>query len=238
MEEEYIKRVEAYLSRRLSEGERVQFEAELNSDQVLKNIFDEYTLAMVVIDRQVENDLRLKFKTWRVENKRARSRTLVLWSSMAASLLLLITFFFIFSPPVSKSKQVALDVYTLPKSSGSTMGESDQHLSMGRQAYDNSDFQQAIVEWSTVTAPTPEVTYYLAHSYFNTKKYDEAASLFQRLASSSSVYNFPSDWYLALSYLARDNHEKGMQQLAKMVKDKDHPYHHEAQQLRAKLLTL
>lgn len=239
MEEEYIKRVEAYVNRRLREDERVQFEADLTSDQGLKNIFDEYSLAMAVVDRQVENDLRLKFQTWRTNSKRGKSRMLVISMSIAASLLLLITFYFlILSPPVTESKQLALDVYTLPKSSGSTMGESDQHLSMGRQAYDNNNFQQAIAEWSTVTTLTPEVTYYLAHSYFNIKKYDEAALLFQRLASSSSVYNFPSDWFLALSYLALDNHERGMRQLEKIVNDKDHPYRQEAQQLKAKVLTL
>lgn len=236
MEEGYIKRVEAYINRKLNEDERRRFEADLKNDQALRIIFDEYTLAMAVIDQQVENDLRSKFQTWRADNQPDKSRMLVVFMSIAASLLLLITvYFFISSPSVNKGAQLALDVYTLPKSSGSTMGESDRHLSLGRQAYDNKEFQQAIAEWSAIEAPTPEVTYYLAHSYFNVKEYDQAALLFQRLASGSSVYNFPSDWYLVLSYMALDDREKGIQQLEKIINDKDHPYHLEAQQLKTKL---
>jgi hypothetical protein len=75
----------------------------------------------------------------------------------------------------------------------------------------------------------------LAHSYFNGKKYDQAVFLFQQLTSGSSVYNYPSDWYLALSYLALNDHDKSRKQLEAILKDKDHPYYAEAAQLKKKM---
>lgn len=236
MEEERIIQVEAFYNGRLSKDDQQQFMRDLEEDPALKRVFEEYELCLSVIDRQVEKELRSKFDTWRAPQKESKTRTLFVMMSIAASLLLLISFYFIFvSSKPNTADQLAYDVYTLPKSPGSTMGEGDQHWLQGKEAYNNKDFHRAISEWSAIKNPTPEETYYLAHSYFNIRDYAKAEALFRQVALGTSVYNYPADWYLTLSYLALNKKDEFKKQLDKIIVDKDHPYNSEARELIRKM---
>lgn len=234
--EEYISRAERYLRHDLDEAGRRQFEADMKEDAELKDIYQKCKFAMDVINNQVESDLREKFGHWKKERSQATRRTLYWYSAIAASILLLISFYFILTSPQQKSgAQLAHELYSLPKGPGSVMGDADIHWSKGAEAYNRGDFKEAAAEWAYIDNPGPETTYYLAHSYFNSSQYAKASAAFDKLSTGTSVYNYPADWFLALSLLAEEKEELSRAQLGKMISDQRHPYYEDALKLRSLL---
>lgn len=237
MNDKHINRVEAYFKKTLSEKEEKQFMNDVRSDKALRRTFEEYQLAVDATDEQVERDLRLKFAGWRDAQNKNRRRSLIIYTGIAASILLLIGIYLISNRgfKINGNIQLALKLYELPDTPESTMGNEDRHWSLGREAFGQQKFVQAIDEWKKIEEPGPEVNYYLAHCYFNIENYNNAISLFQELSSGTSVYSYSSDWYLALAYLAADQPDRVHDQLMKIVNDTTHPYHDDARDLKIKM---
>jgi tetratricopeptide (TPR) repeat protein len=235
MEEQYISKIEAYFKRTLSDDERKKFEKELQKDPVLKETFDQYKLAMDVMDQQIENDLRVKFSDWKKEKKHI-SRNITIYSAMAASIVILVGFYLIFKWRTGSAtyEQLASRYYSLPEPPAYSMGDEEIHTEKGMNAYRKNSFQDAINEWLKVKDPDPEVMYYLGHAYYNEKEYQKAAQIFKKLAKGTSVYNYPSDWYLLLSLLSSGNTEQFQHQTEYILSDKKHPYYKDALELKNK----
>ena len=236
MEDKYIERIEAYFDKKLNELESKQFLNDLEKDPELKQLYSEYKLAMDVVDNRAEKDLREKISQWRTEKKQGQTRSLWIYSGIAAGILLLLgtSLFFLQNRPISM-QQLAIRYYNLPKAPESTMGGGEQHWSFGVEAFSKKQYRQAIKEWVSIEGKTAEVKYYLAHCYFNTREFDKAIVLFQELSAGTSVYSYPSNWYLALAYLASDNRVESMKKLNAILEYKNHPFFTEAQKLKARI---
>ncbi len=239
MEDKHIERIEEYFNKKLNELQSKQFLDDLEQDPELKQLFSEYELALNVIDNQAEKDLREKISQWRTEWKHRQTRSLFIYSGIAASILLLLGIYLFFlqnRQPVSV-QQLALEYYTLPETPESTMGGGKQHWSLGIDAFSKKQYKQAIKEWELIEEKTPEVYYYLAHCYFNTREFNNSIVLFQELSTGTSVYSYASDWFLALAYLSSDNIGESMKILNAILENHNHPYYNNAQKLKAKLKT-
>ena len=115
------------------------------------------------------------------------------------------------------------------------MGGGNQNWSGGIEFYKEGSFKKAAAKWETIQDPDAEVSYYLAHCYFNTKQFDKAIPIFRELSAGTSAYSIPSGWFLTLSYLANDQSDKAKMQLKKILSGTSHPYYAKAQKLNAEL---
>jgi len=238
MEDQYVNRVETYIRGDMTEREAKQFEEELETNSVLADVYREYTLATEAVDQQVEMDLKDQFEAWeREEDKRPKGVVIPLFMKIAASLIILVgvSYLIFHKSKTLTGEQLALKEYKLPESQGSTMGEGNELWSVGLWAYENKDYAEAIKNWSELENPNPEMLYYLAHAYFNTGQYDNALSLFKELSNGTSTYNYSSDWYLLLTYLAADHKEEFDQLVAKISDDPNHPYQKDAIELKERV---
>ena len=237
MDSNNINRVEAYFRDELSENEVKQLRADLVENEELKQLFQEYHLAMETVDVQVENELRDQFNEWKTEmdDHKTKQRTLIpqVWK-IAASLALITTIaYFIFrvqDKPFT-GYELAMEYYELPTTPGSDMGKGEENWSNGLQAYEAQDYSRAIALWTSMKVRTPEQDYYLAHAYFKTGDYSNAVILFQQISNGTSAYSFSADWFLALSYLANDQIENGKSQINKIIQSSGHPYIDDAEKL-------
>ncbi len=233
MEKQYVEKTNAYFKHQLSSGEQVKFEKEIEANPELRQFVEEYQLALDAIDHNEDAILRDKFSTWRKNEKKTSIRRLIVYSSIAASIAILFGIFIHthFSAPKTYQDLAYLN-YHIPESPGASMGDSQLHWNKGIDAFKAKDFQIAIQEWTQIPEPDPEVNYYLGHAYFNMKNYQKASMIFNTLSKETSIYSFPSDWYLLLSYLSGNNMEKYNQQSDKILKNKEHPFYNDALKLK------
>jgi tetratricopeptide (TPR) repeat protein len=238
MDQQHINRVEAYFGKQMS-GEQIrQFKHDLSHNAELKQVYFEYQLAMDAVDQQVEEELRDQFKTW---DRKGKAEKPLRWLTpnfwkIAASLALIACLYYLLisSDQFLNGEELSISYYELPVSPGGNMGKGEEKWSNGIQAFEKKDFDEAIAEWTQIEKPSAEQTYYLAHAYFNTNKYAQAAPLFKILSEGTSVYSFNAEWYLALSYLALNSKAEFMDEIAIITKNPYHPYLEEAIELRKK----
>lgn len=217
MEQEYINRVEAYFKGTLGAEEKAQFEADVEKDPQLKELYQEYGLAIDAIDQQVEDDLRGQFRIWEAE-KETKTGTMVflLFWKVAASVTLIMGIsygLYVYDWGVQTGRELALKNYTLPPSTGNEMGTGSELWSKGMERFEQQDYSAAIEYWSQITDPTDEMQYYMAHAYFLMDNFDKAASLFEHLSSTINTYRAGADWNLLLTYLANEDTLKFRQQV-------------------------
>ncbi len=236
MIERYENLIEAYIKQAMNAEERGRFKEEIRNNPELQQLVEEYKLSMDAIDLEEEEALRAKFTGWKQGRKQQQKRlyTIVV-SAAAACVAILAGIYFLVRPVPETNISIAFSAYTLPDTPGSTMGTMDEKWSAGESAYKSGSFKKAIKEWEAIEEKTPEVYYYLAHCYFNTREFDRAITLFQELSSGTSVYSFSSDWYLALAYLASGITGESMKKIDMILENKNHPYYNNAQKLRAKI---
>lgn len=233
MKEEDIIRSERYLSHSLNEDEKRQFESDLKKDVELERAYNRCKLAMDAVNREAEEELRHKFVQWRQANSESKSRRLYSMIAIAASVLLVIVFYFMFRQvPGESGEAIALQWYKPPQQPAGSMGEAEERWARGAEAFRQGNFADAADQLSKIEHPAPEVIYYLAHSYFRNGAFDKASFAFQQLSAGSSVYSYPSDWYLALSLLADGQYAGLNEQLERITSDNSHPYFKDARELK------
>lgn len=233
MEKQYVEKANAYFKHQLSSDEQVKFEKEIEADPELRQFVEEYQLAIDAIDYNEEAVLKDKFSTWRKNEKKTSIRRLIVYSSIAASIAILLGFFInsYFSGPKTY-QELAYQNYYLPESPGASMGDSQLHWNQGINAFKTKDYQIAIQEWEQIPGSDPEINYYLGHAYFNVKDYQKASVIFNALSKETSIYSFPSDWYLLLCYLSENNIEMYNHQSDKILANKEHPFYNDAFKLK------
>lgn len=230
--EEHIARVEAYFRHELSDSEVTELKSDLQKDDDLHNLFKEYQLAFDVVDREAEKDLREKFKDWEISKSPSKSGFSTL--GIAASIVLLIGFYFVFIYEDDiTSLELAESYYAIPEAPSNSMGDSDQEWSDGVFAFGNGDFTSAIQQWEKISDPTYEQSYFLGHAYFNVNAYNQSAQSFLTLSDGTSSYALASKWYLALSYLALEDHE-AFERITLDIMDESNPYNSEMNALYGK----
>jgi tetratricopeptide (TPR) repeat protein len=240
MDSASVNRVEAYFRHEMTEEEISQFRQDLAEDDELKQLYEEYHLAMETIDVQVEEELRSQFKEWNVDKEQPEANEIKLFPKIlkiAASIALIAALayliFYIQNQP-QDTYNLALNAYELPESPGSDMGKGMEWWAAGLDAYRNQNFEKAVSNWTKIQDLTPEQEYFLAHSYFNLNQFSDAASIFKMLSEGDNPYNFTAEWFLALAYLAEGQNEAFNKQVEKITENPNHPYFKDAELLREK----
>lgn len=254
--------IEAYLAGELKGSALAEFEQEIKADAALATVVEEHRIGHDAIELLIESDLRKELDFLRAEANStsttkvvqmptveapattvqgtAKRRSLFPRLAAAASVILLIGFFAL---QLGTSSNV-LDEHYLeyPMPSVNRSGEAtDLHLlATGLGAYKSGNYTEAINYYKSIPVEDKrynEAQFYLGHSYHHNSNYTAASTAFAKVAASKDIrFMEKAEWYQLLALLANKQQDTTFKTLLnKMIDDKGHSYHQQAQKLNADL---
>lgn len=227
-------KIEAFLANELPESELIAFQKELETDEELALAVQVHQFAQSSIDLAAENDLSDKIKAIRTDvlaeqqnatSQKARIRRLPsLLITMAASLLLLIGFFFL-RPGGSNNMPIAqfyeFEGTTIQRIStkGSVRGVDDDNTIKFKESIDllrseqDSKIEIAIEKLESLQETkelSVEAIYLLGHAYYLKEDFSTALDYFNqvKVISEETVPYYIKDdatWYSLLTQLAMND---------------------------------
>lgn len=252
----YIERLDQYASGSMSAEERAAFEAELKENRELQEALALYRESEAVIEQGIENNLRLQFQAWAEEDRAAQPatppikpeakvvsmRTLVTRWSIAASVLLLAGFFYLYqsSQSFSDSELYAAN-YEMPNGD-LVRGDNTQNLlSQGAEAFTNKNYTAARTFFAQVPTTDDgyaEAQYFLGHIALQERQYDAAIMAFNQAVQANDIrITEKAQWNMVLTYVAAQRTEDtGFKALlSSLTGDVNHSYHEQAKVLEGRL---
>jgi tetratricopeptide (TPR) repeat protein len=239
-EDQHTRRIEDYLGGTMTREEARAFEGDLQQNPRLAESYRDYKRAQAVIESRLEQGLRQKMTAWEKEKRRPRwLRPLAITVSVAASLLLIFGLFQWFGKipePSGSPQELALRFYEAPPAPERQMGE---NLAVWQRAvpdYEEGRYREFIEIIAPLDTLSPQMKYYLAHSYFQTGQYEASIPLFSELAGGNTLFNRRAAWYEVLARLAAGQGLEAVEnQLREMAEEENHPRHRSALQLLKQL---
>ncbi|WP_299214020.1 hypothetical protein [uncultured Dokdonia sp.] len=256
--------IEAYLQKKMSQEEVVNFEEKLTNDQLLQedvllqeslqDSFKEDNWATLTNDSDNQELQELK-KTLRSDpfteisetirevgadyekKKDTKDRRIYYRMAIAAAVLLLCALpFFINSQSSSVYDQYA-NWETLP--SLREKGDTQAAIIEGESLYISQKYKEAIRYFKdTIDASDPYYSYalmYLGASYFQTENLEKAHQTYNTLIATNSLQSSYGYWYKLLMYLKVENTEKANEMLTLILSNPDNYNYTEAQKIQAAL---
>jgi len=207
--------IDAYLLDRLSDSEKQEFEAALQSDPELKKELEEAEVLKEGIEasgrEEQKERLRALEQELTEENREAQKHNGLWWvGRIAAAILLLLVpvYFFINSTQKVDPKEIYASHFELYPvlESGVVRGEENETaMAEGLDAYQRANYEVAIEELSAAVneSEKPEsVQFYLALSHLTSDAPKEAIPLLEELSKKESFkLKEQAKWYLGLAFL-------------------------------------
>jgi TolA-binding protein len=215
-QQDNIDLIEQYLNNELSESERNELEALLETDEVLANEFDRRQSAHQMIDFLISENLRSQLKNMEAEEHKvvslvSRSRRMYALAIAASVVILIGAFFFLIPSGQNLSgQQLAMEYYESPaftlRSSDDQLVEAN--LSAGIQALNSQNYDEAIQVLEEISSENDYyimARYYLGHANFLTNNYTEAGNNFSEVVNSGDIrFLENAEWYELLSCLGQN----------------------------------
>ncbi|MBK7870678.1 MAG: tetratricopeptide repeat protein [Saprospiraceae bacterium] len=212
-----IESIERYLSDELNSAEKLILDQRLTEDESFAHEFQRRQMAHTTLDYLIAKNLKAQLQELENENKgkvvsinKNRQKRLVILS-LAASILLIVTFFFIIPQNSMSNAELASAYYESPDLTvrGSETTNPDQELLKdGITALQNGQHNKAITALESIPESNPYYTlaqYYLGHAFYAAGQYDKAAASFARVRASEDIrYLEDAEWYELLSCLAQE----------------------------------
>lgn len=257
MESQIFDKIEAYLSGEMTETEATTFDKEVATNKELAAAVDRHLLAHDAIEVMIEDNLRAEMKDWSAaenKNKEAKIhqlgqkkesggkvRRLVYRLAAAASVALVVGFFGLqFSNTNYSNTALSAGAYNFDLSATRSTNTAQNPLATGLKAYEAANYTAAIQFFQNIPTANPqysEAQYYLGHSLYQNKDYDQAINTFEKVIRSNDVrYKEAAEWYQVVNYVAAKKEGNDFTRLLnQLVTDEGHPYHKNAVELDAKL---
>lgn len=172
------------------------------------------------------------------KQKPAKSRKLIYFIGVAASVLLLFTMGYFNAQPSTDSLYTEYSEWSnLPSL---TLQSNDTSiLAKGEALFNTKQYEKAIALFSknTEESPTinPYVLSYLGASYLELEDYDNALNTFDKLLNSNTLDSSKGYWYKAMVYLKQGDQDKTIEILNLITKNEQHYNFNKAKQLLKKL---
>ncbi len=257
MESQIFNRIEAYLSGEMNETEATAFDKEIANNEELAAAVDRHLLAHDAIEVMIEDNLRAEMKDWSAaENKNktakihqigqkkgssGKVRRLFYSLAAAASVAIVVGFFGLqFSNINYSDDALSAGAYNFDLSATRSTNTDQNPLATGLTAYENADYAAAIQFFQNIPVANPqynEAQFYLGHSLYQNKTYDQAINAFQKVINTNDLrYKEAAEWYQVVNYLAAKKQGNEFTTLLnQLVTDEGHPYHNNAVELDTKL---
>lgn len=157
-------------------------------------------------------------------------RKLIPFAALAAAAALLL-FFWLGGDSQNENSNLADDYYSQSQYeySFSTMGHGDNNLIEAEKAYKAGDYNKAINIFKNYPDDL-RAQIAKGNAEYNLMKYDEAVKTFEKIRNSKNVsFRNYANWYLALTYLKKDNKNQAIELLKQLPKNAD--FYKQAQEL-------
>ena len=166
-------------------------------------------------------------------DEKSPPKVIILWfqkpvfRAIAASVVLLVVAWFVFSPMNSVNNQELVALYfepyanTNPKTRGEVI-ESKDIISAAFTAYDQENFMASIPLFEQAVKEPGDYlmnTFYLGNAYLEVGDGDKAINAFSTVVEAGKGLAGVAEWYLALSYLQADMAEKA---ITTLINVRDH----------------
>ncbi|MEL7532962.1 MAG: hypothetical protein AAFN10_16715 [Bacteroidota bacterium] len=228
--------IEAYLSDELSAEDRAAFSARLEADPELAQSLQASRHNMLLFqaaDRHLEKE-ELRQLYMQQEAKTIPFRNIAFYATIAASVLFLLVYNFYPFGERQSYQEFAVAYYEPYPMTVSRSGEGAEFAQMATQAYQAGDYAGAIPlleDWQAQNEGPDIPTFYLGHSYYQTKAFAMALSEWEQITDSSPYYE-QTTWFRALAHLQMEQVEAAKEILAYIV---DTGYHYQLEEAKALL---
>jgi len=253
--------IEAYLAGELTGSVLADFEQQIKADTTLAALVDEHRTAHDAIEVLIESDLRKELNLLREEvstkatkvvqmpataapatntSGTIKRRSLFPILAAAASVILLIGFF---GSQFNSSNNILdehFPTFQMPEANRSGEATDVHPFAKGFAAYNAGNHENAISFFNSISSEDKrynEAQFYLGHSYQQNKNYTAANTAFGKVAASKDLrYMDKAEWYQLGALLGNKQQDATFKSLLnKMIDDKSHSFHQQAQKLNADL---
>lgn len=209
-----FERIETYLLGKMPSGEMDEFESEIKSDPILaKEVNTQRKLILAVEAGEMKNKLQ------EIHQKLSQKNNFYSWYFVAASVAVLLTVgvWAIYWP--NKTERLFAANMTIDPGLPVPMSATENYTFYDAMVdYKSGKYELAIRKWEPLLQRNPNndtLDYYLGAANFNLENYQVAISFFEKVAlQENSTFYGKSEWYLALSFLARKDFDR-LETLAK-----------------------
>lgn len=251
----YIERLDQYATGSMSDSERAAFEAELQENAELREALALYRESEAVIEQSIENNLRLQFQSWTAENRAAQPvatgkhetkiislRTVVTRWAVAASVLLVAGFFYLYQSSQSLSDTALFAAnYEVPDGSLMRGSAPADPLAQGAEAFSNKNYAVARTFFNQIPPTDPpyaEAQFFLGHIALQQQEYDLAIAAFDKAVKANDIrITEKAEWNIVLTYVAAGRTEDANFKtlLTALAGNVNHSYYEQAKALEGKL---
>ncbi|BFP42459.1 hypothetical protein FGF1_33040 [Flavobacteriaceae bacterium GF1] len=154
----------------------------------------------------------------------------------AASLALLVTLYMVNQNDVSPHALATqyLDSQILQHPGGfKGIAKSDLNKTLGIRAFNNGDFEKAILQFERIASPNEEDIHYLGLAYLKNGQYQKAIEQLKNGTSETSRFQEEANWFLSLAYVLDGEDKAARYRLGQI--EKGEWQFDEAQELMEKL---
>jgi hypothetical protein len=229
---ENIDKCDSYLNDALPPEERQQFDEELARNEELRDDFLIYKESIEIIQlsglRRDLNNIILTSST-PVQRHHLYSNPIV-WTSIAAGILLVI--FIFFDREGKKSPEKLFSLYYKPYPDVVTLRSGKPDFILALSAYSEGEFLQANESFIKLGVTNDTLLFYRAQCNLALDKPDSTILLLNKI-SPSSIFEQQVTWYLALAHIKKGEAKAAISYLRK-IKKKEFGYR-DAQALLLKL---
>ena len=224
---------DSYVHNEMASKDRDQFDERLKEDEQFRQSFENYKKAVEAIKIKGFSEELKQIRADRKEKNQVINWKL--YGSIAASLLILISGYFIFQndQPVISNEYMYDEYYTpYPNINAMRGTEKLSELEIALNYYTNQNYQEAISHFQLSEKGQDTTKFYLALSYLSLKNGELALQELNRI-SKKSIFEPQVNWYKCLAFLLVNNHDSLNYQI-RALKEGDFRFR-EASELNSKL---
>ncbi|UMB59277.1 tetratricopeptide repeat protein [Lutibacter sp. A80] len=210
---------ENYLKNKLSQTEKVAFEAKLQSNADLKQEFKIYKALETSLSSKFENEkgeqelrntlTNLGNQFIKTEKAKKESKVISLFNYkkllVAASIALLIGFF------IFKNGNPAYSDFANHSNLEFTVrGDNNTTIKTAETAFNTKNYTTAFAQLTVLEKEFPnnvEIQLYKAICLLELDKFSQAETIFEKISTGNSAYSTKATWYKALSLLKQEKFE-------------------------------
>lgn len=245
MDEKLFEKMEDYIHGNLSVAEREQFEAEMSTDEHLR---EEVELHRKLVSSVETESLRQLLEQIHEENFESETKVVSLPRrrsyfpmAIAASVaLLILAGWWIFNLQTSSPESVYAAYFTPAEGLPTTLGYStNTDFAEGMVSYKLEEYAEALEYWQPLVEADPTndtLNYYVGVAFLADEQSDSAIDYLTTVVSNEqSSFRTSAQWYLALSYLKTNQGEQAKPLLEDLA-DRDNPYQSRSSEILQKML--
>ncbi len=199
--------IEKYLDGNLSSSEEDSFQKKYESSSDFREEADLQKSLVGQIKKLRESDLKrdmgAHLSKLRAQESKESHRTGKTWLYAAASVLILISSFFIWNLNQQPSRDY-ID-YFQPYPDVITVRNTEDSLSQTFSNYSSGEFEEAIAKFS-IMPPSDTINFYIAQCHISIAQYDSAIAYLETIPDHS-IFLEQKRWYLGLCYLLTNDLE-------------------------------